>query len=88
MAGMMRAVVAAATGGPEVLELRDLPRPELRRPRDVLVRLKAASLNPADAYFRRFGPYLSSSAPLILGHDGAGVVEAVGAPSGARGARR
>jgi len=82
MAGMMRAVVAAATGGPEVLELRDLPRPELRRPRDVLVRLKAASLNPADAYFRRFGPYLSSSAPLILGHDGAGVVEAVGARVG------
>ena len=75
----MRAVVATALGGPEVLELRDLPLPEIRGARDVLVRLKAASLNPADAYFRRFGPYVASSGPLILGHDGAGVVEAVGA---------
>jgi len=75
----MRAVVATALGGPEVLELRDLPLPEIRGARDVLVRLKAASLNPADAYFRRFGPYVASPGPLILGHDGAGVVEAVGA---------
>jgi NADPH:quinone reductase len=74
----MRAVVATALGGPEVLELRELPVPALRGPRSVLVRLKAASLNPADVYFRRFGPYLQSRSPLILGHDGAGLVEAVG----------
>lgn len=52
--------------------------PELRGPRDVLVRLRAASLNPADAYFRRFGPYVAPDGPLILGHDGAGEIEAVG----------
>jgi NADPH:quinone reductase len=79
MAGKMRAVVAAATGGPEVLQAVELPMPVLRGARDVLVRLKAASLNPADAYFRRCGPYVASSAPLVLGHDGTGVVEAVGA---------
>lgn len=78
MTGRMRAIVATATGGPEVLELRELPRPEPRGPREVLVRLKAASLNPADAYFRRYGPYIASSGPLILGHDGAGIVETVG----------
>jgi NADPH2:quinone reductase len=75
----MRAVVATATGGPEVLETRDLPRPQPRRPDQVLVRLKAASLNPADVYFRRYGPYIAAPGPLILGHDGAGIVEAVGA---------
>lgn len=74
----MRAVVATALGGPEVLELRELPMPALRGPRDVLIRLKAASINPADAYFRRSGPYLQSQGPLILGHDGAGLVEAIG----------
>lgn len=78
MTGRMRAMVATATGGPEVLELRELPRPEPRGPREVLVRLKAASLNPADAYFRRYGPYIVSPGPLILGHDGAGIVEAAG----------
>jgi NADPH:quinone reductase and related Zn-dependent oxidoreductases len=50
-----------------------------RGPGDVLVRLKAAGINPADAYFRRFGPYVQSEGPFIPGHDGAGEVEAVGA---------
>jgi NADPH2:quinone reductase len=75
----MRAIVATAQGGPEVLELRHVPLDWPRGPDDVLVRLKAAGLNPADAYFRRFGAYLEPTGPLILGHDGAGVVEAVGA---------
>ena len=44
---------------------------------DVLVRLMAASLNPADIYFRSYGPYIKNVAP-ILGHDGAGVVEEIG----------
>lgn len=45
----------------------------------VLVRLKAASVNPADLYFRAYGPYLGEAAGCVLGHDGAGIVEAVGA---------
>ena len=78
MARRMRAVVANGTGGAEVLEFRDVPLPWPRAGRDVLVRLKAASLNPADVYFRTYGPYIKNTAP-ILGHDGAGIVEEVGA---------
>ena len=72
------AVVMMAIGGPEVLEMQQI---ELRWPRgsnDVLVRLKVASLNPADLYFRAHGPYINSDTPCVLGHDGAGVVEEVG----------
>jgi len=75
----MNAVVLSAPGGPEALNYREV---DLRWPassRDVLVRLTAAALNPADAYFRAYGPYVESQGPCILGHDGAGIVEAVGA---------
>lgn len=75
----MRAVLIARTGGPEVLELRDLPTPASRGEHDVLVRLHAAALNPADVWFRKLGPYIADRMPCILGHDGAGVVERVGA---------
>ena len=78
MTPKMKAVVMSATGGPEVLETRKVDRPWPATGSDVLVRLTAAALNPADAYFRAFGPYLDSPGPCILGHDGAGVVEAVG----------
>ena len=47
-------------------------------PGDVLVRLRAAALNPADIFFRQLGGYLDGPAPFVLGHDGMGVVEAVG----------
>ena len=75
----MKAIVATALGGPEVLERRDVPLPWPRRSKDVLVRLQAAALNPADMFFRQLGGYLKTEAPLVLGHDGAGIVEAVGA---------
>src|SRR5262249_51830802 len=45
---------------------------------EVLVRLVAAALNPADIYFRKVGPYVRSGKPCILGHDGAGEVVAIG----------
>lgn len=75
----MKAVVLNGTGGPEVLELAQVDLPWPRGSTDVLVRLKAAALNPADSYFRAYGPYLKGEGPCILGHDGAGVVEEVGA---------
>ena len=76
---LMKAIVATALGGPEVLERRDVPLSWPRGPKDVLVRLKAAGLNPADGFFRQLGGYLKTDAPLVLGHDGAGIVEAIGA---------
>lgn len=84
----MRAIVYTRPGPPEVLELRDVPRPEPRE-REVLVRVVAAGVNALD--FRRFeGQLEPGRAPLatrllgglargkVLGADVAGVVEAVG----------
>jgi NADPH:quinone reductase len=76
--------MTTGTGGPEVLRMTALLLGWPGGRRDVLVRLKAASLNPADVYFRKFGGY-KSDAPLVLGHDGAGIVEEAGA--GVRGFR-
>ena len=73
-----KAIVCNGTGGPEVLEQAEIALPWPGRKRDVLVRLKAAALNPADGFFRALGPYIQDGAPLVLGHDGAGVVEEVG----------
>lgn len=73
-----QAIVATSLGGPEVLQAAEIDLPWPARPGDVLVRLAAASLNPADVWFRSLGPYVTSDRPLVLGHDGAGVVEAVG----------
>ena len=78
MTNKMKAVVLTSPGAPESLQIQRVDMPQLRSGRDVLVRLKKAALNPADAYFRAFGPYLDTGAPCILGHDGAGVVEQVG----------
>jgi NADPH:quinone reductase len=73
----MRAVLMTAVGGPEVLELRELPEPELAGEHDVLVRLRAAGINPVDYKLRSYGTF-ARSLPVILGCDGAGVVEATG----------
>lgn len=73
------AMVATSLGGPEVLKKAEIDLAWPGRAGDALVRLHAASLNPADVWFRSLGPYVKSEGPLVLGHDGAGVVEAVGA---------
>ena len=79
MTKKMKAIVLEAPGGPEALQPHQVDIPWPAADGDVLVRLKAAALNPADAYFRAFGPYLDSGVPCILGHDAAGIVEQVGA---------
>jgi len=73
----MRAVLMTAVGGPEVLELRDLPEPEIVGEHDVQVHLRAAGVNPVDYKLRSKGT-IGGSLPAILGWDGAGVVVAVG----------
>lgn len=78
MSNKMNAVILSAPGGPEALQPRQVEIPWPAADGEVLVRLRAAALNPADAYFRAFGPYLDRGDPCILGHDGAGVVEQVG----------
>jgi len=55
----------------------DLPAP-VAGPRDLIVRVKAISVNPADTQFRASATP-SQGSPKVLGWDAAGVVEAVGA---------
>jgi NADPH:quinone reductase-like Zn-dependent oxidoreductase len=72
----VKAVRIHEDGGPEVLRYEDAPDPEVG-PGEVLVRLRAASLNHLDVWVRRGLP--SVPKPRILGADGAGTVEALGA---------
>jgi NADPH:quinone reductase len=73
----MRAILMTAVGGPEVLQLAELPEPEIAGEHDVRVHLRAAGINPADYKMRSHGT-VEGSLPAILGSDGAGVVESVG----------
>lgn len=76
----MRAIVYERFGSPDVLELRLLPEPTPAAD-EVLVRVKAASLNPKDSLIRKGKFRLASGPrfPKLLGYDVAGVVERVGA---------
>jgi zinc-binding alcohol dehydrogenase/oxidoreductase len=71
----MKAVRIHEDGGPEVLRYEDAPDPS-PGPGEVLLRLRAASLNHLDLWVRKGLP--SVPKPRILGADGAGLVEAVG----------
>jgi NADPH2:quinone reductase len=71
----MLAVRAARTGGPEVLEVVDLPVPE-PGPGQLRIRQHAIGINFIDTYFRS-GLY-PMRMPAVLGQEGAGVVDAVG----------
>lgn len=75
----MRAIEIRETGAPHVLQLVERPRPEPTRPTDLLVRLMAAGVNPVDTKLRSRGVLVPDGLPAVLGCDGAGVVEAVGA---------
>lgn len=74
----MKAVVMTGPGGPETLEVREIEDPGLGRDRDLVVRVMAAGVNPIDAKQRRTGPLVHGKSPVVLGCDGAGIVEAVG----------
>lgn len=75
----MKAIVMTATGNPDVLQARDLPVPELPDESHCLVRLHAAGVNPLDCRVRRLHMYYPNHLPAVLGCDGAGTVERVGA---------
>lgn len=74
----MKAVRFWNHGGPEVLQLEDLPKPD-PRPGEVLIRIEAAGVNYADTVRRRGMYYpLPTHLPHIAGAEVAGIVEAVG----------
>jgi NADPH:quinone reductase-like Zn-dependent oxidoreductase len=81
----MRAVTFSRLGGPEVLEVSELPEPQ-PGPGEVRIRVAAATVNPTDISFRS-GRQLSTAQlaemgvlpPYVPGMELAGVVDAVGA---------
>ncbi len=71
----MKAIQIKQTGGPEVMELVDLPVPQPKS-NEAVVKIKAAGVNFIDVYNRE-GRY-KAALPLVLGQEAAGVVTAVG----------
>jgi NADPH2:quinone reductase len=72
----MKAIRVDRTGGPEVLQLAEVP-PPAPGPGEALVRQATCGINYIDVYFRT-GLY-KRDLPFVVGREGAGVVEAVGA---------
>lgn len=74
----MKAVVMTSPGAPEVLQIQLVADPIIENDREILVRLKAAGVNPIDTKLRTRGTFYSDKMPAILGCDGAGIVEKFG----------
>ena len=73
----MKAIVFAQTGGPEVLTLAEVPKPDVR-PGMVLIKAHAVGVNFADTRFRQGTYVVKPKLPDTPGMEAAGVVEAVG----------
>ena len=71
----MKAIQIQEPGGPEVLQLADLPIPH-PGPGQVLIRIETTGINFIEAYFRK-GQY-KASFPLVPGSEAAGTVEDLG----------
>jgi NADPH2:quinone reductase len=71
----MKAIRVQHTGGPEVMEIADVPVPQ-PKPNGALVRVSAAGVNSIDVQFR--DGMMKMPLPFIPGQEGAGVVTAVG----------
>jgi NADPH:quinone reductase-like Zn-dependent oxidoreductase len=73
----MKAVVFERFGGPEVLELREVPEPAIR-PDEALIDVKACGINHLDLWVRQGLRGLEIEMPHILGNDVVGVVARAG----------
>lgn len=74
---IMKAIIVKEFGGPEVIQIAEIETPV---PADnlVLVRIKAAGINPVDTYIRSGNHAIKPELPYTPGKDGAGIVESVG----------
>ena len=73
----MKAIRVHEFGAPSVLRVEEVPNPT-PGPRQVLIAVKAAGVNPVDTYIRA-GTYAKKPAlPYTPGSDAAGIVESVG----------
>ena len=73
----MKAILARAFGGPEVLTLEDVPDPSAGQGQ-VRVRIHAVGVNPYDTYMRAGGYAITPDLPYTPGADAAGVIDQVG----------
>lgn len=79
MTTTMKAVAVTEFGGPEVLDLMDLPVPEAG-PGEVRLRVAAATVNPIDAMVRRGLAFVSDAPPpYVPGMEAAGTIDQIGA---------
>jgi NADPH:quinone reductase-like Zn-dependent oxidoreductase len=73
----MRRVIQDELGGPEVMRIVEVERPE-PGPAEILVKVHAAGTNPVDWKTRAFGSLVGDVTPFTVGWDVSGTVEAVG----------
>src|SRR5215813_12540272 len=73
----MKAIRVSEFGGPEVLKFQDVPDPKPDSGQ-VLIRVKAAGVNPVDTYIRAGVYPRKPNPPYTPGTDAAGIVEGVG----------
>ena len=75
----MKAIIMTDKGSPDVLQLAEIPEPEITRPEEVKIKIRVGGVNPIDTKVRRNGGFYQQQ-PLytVLGCDGAGVIESVG----------
>ncbi len=74
----MKAILMTAVGNPNVLQLQDIPEPEITLPTQIKVKIAAAGVNPIDTKIRRNGVFYNNPLPVVLGCDGAGTVVETG----------
>jgi len=73
----MKAVVFDRHGGPEVLQYKDVQDPK-PAPTEVVIEVKATSINHVDIFLRRGMPGVTVPMPKIVGSDAAGIVRELG----------
>ncbi len=73
----MKAILFEKIGGPEVMKIAEVPKPEVK-PGMVLIKIRAAGINFADTLFRQGQYVMQPKFPDTPGFEGAGVIEAVG----------
>lgn len=74
----MKAILMTAAGGPDMLAMFTMEKPELASPHHLRIKLTAAGVNPIDTKLRARPAYFPDKLPAILGCDGAGTVEKAG----------
>lgn len=74
----MKAVLMTTAGEPDLLQVQEVPKPKIQKETDLLIRLKAAGINPIDTKLRKRGTFYPDQMPAILGCDGSGIIEEIG----------